>query len=473
MSEQRSGDDLFDETYTAGVTFDAAEVAHERAERGPWKELAARAAPVEPIALGGELLTPEGPKRGYVVIEGDHIADIVTTKPHGVMVLATEGVILPGLLDLHNHPEFNIFAAWEPPEQFANRYRWRASDVYHQLVRDPENRLLKALPLRTQTRYAEIRALVGGVTAIQGASGRDRSREEALVRNVDLQIFGERQAQAMIDLPSGEHSRDIDKLHSILKAIDDGTVNAFYLHLCEGQAGDERSVNEYKRFTDLHALTKATVVIHGTALTRDQLGELKDGGAKLVWSPQSNLRLYGQTTRAADAIDVGLPIALGADWLPSGSQSLLAEMKVARRELADQGHEIAAQKLVEMVTSDAADIAGLGGKLGRLEKDRPADLVVLEHRIPGLPYENVAQADPAWVELVMIGGDLAYGRKDWMTKLAHPDQQGGLEPQDAWGRDMLIDTSYARQPDDGPRPKLTELRAALIKEYPQTGPIFA
>ena len=87
----------------------------------------------------------------------------------------------------------------------------------------------------------------------------------------------------------------------------------------------------------LNALTAKTVVIHGTALSRDQLGDMKDAGAKLVWSPQSNLRLYGETTRAADALELGLPVGLGADWLPSGSTSLLAELKVARRCLADQG----------------------------------------------------------------------------------------------------------------------------------------
>ena len=29
-------------------------------------------------------------------------------------VIDTDGVILPGLIDLHGHPEFNVFAAWEP-----------------------------------------------------------------------------------------------------------------------------------------------------------------------------------------------------------------------------------------------------------------------------------------------------------------------------------------------------------------------
>ena len=197
----------FDELYSSGVVFDPAEVARVRSERGPWRELAPRAAPSEPLALGGELITPEGPREGWLVVEGDTIAQITSARPEGARPLATEAVILPGLLDLHNHPEFNVFAAWEPPQQFEHRYRWRDSPIYQQLVRDPQNELLKKVELRTETRYAEIRALVRGVTAIQGASGRDRSREEALVRNVDLQIFGERHAQTMIDLPMSDSSR--------------------------------------------------------------------------------------------------------------------------------------------------------------------------------------------------------------------------------------------------------------------------
>ena len=70
-------------------------------------------------------------------------------------------------------------------------------------------------------------------------------------------------------------------------------------------------------------------------------------------------------------------MALGADWLPSGSMSLLAEMKVARQQLLEQDHPISAKDLVTMVTSGAAEVAGLGGKLGSLEVGRVADLVVM------------------------------------------------------------------------------------------------
>ena len=68
---------------------------------------------------------------------------------------------------------------------------------------------------------------------------------------------------------------------------------------------------------------------------------------------------------------LGMPVGLGADWLPCGSTSLLAEIKVARRCLPEQGHAPKAKKLVEMVTSDAAQIAGLDDKLGKLAQDRP------------------------------------------------------------------------------------------------------
>jgi 5-methylthioadenosine/S-adenosylhomocysteine deaminase len=241
-----------------------------------------------------------------------------------VRVHPTGGVVLPGLIDLHGYPEFNVFAAWEPPKLFANRYLWRGSPIYQALVRDTQDRLLDAGLADEELRYAEIRALVGGVTAIQGASGRTRSTEEALVRNVDLRIFGQHRARAMIDLPSPS-SRDAEKLRDIVAEIGRGEVDAFYLHLAEGQADNQRSKNEFGRLVeDYRGLTPATVLIHGTALTRQQLGQVKDAGAKLVWSPQSNLRLYGQTTPLATRCSLGsrwgwvltgCPAAAPACWL--------------------------------------------------------------------------------------------------------------------------------------------------------------
>jgi len=166
-------------------------------------------------------------------------------------------------------------------------------------------------------------------------------------------------------------------------------------------------------------------------------------------------------------------MGLGADWLPSGSTSLLAEIKVARRTIAEQrGRPPTAKQLVDMVTRDAAMIAGLEDKLGRLAAGRPADLVVFERREED-PWENVVEAEPSGVELVMIGGKLVYGRADWMPALGALVDQERVEPLIAWGKPMLLDTSYTAAVTDEEQPRLSELRAALIAEYPQVGPIFA
>src|SRR3954452_13501952 len=463
-------EDPFELAYTAGVT---QAIAAPDLLRSPAAALdLVRAAPAEAVALKGTVVTPDQVLRtGYVVVgEGDTIKAVQKTKPSGARVHETDGVICPGLIDLHGHPEFNVFAAWEPPLQFPNRYAWRQSDLYHKLVRDPQNILKTALNDQTQLRYAEIRALVGGVTAIQGTSENiNRTESEELVRNVDKLIFGRHRARAVIDLPSGSFRREPwDKIWS---EADDGEVDAVYIHLAEGRSDNERSAKEFQQLSDLGGLRKEAVVIHGTALTRENFDAMADKGAKLVWSPQSNLRLYSETTKAGEALDAGLLVGLGADWLPSGSTSLLSEMKVARRCLIEQGHPVDAQKLVDMVTRDAAAIAGLSDKLGRLEAGRPADLVVFERRHTD-PYENIALADPSWVEMVMIGGDIPYGRADWVRALTAADQHQRLESLIAWGQPMLLDTSFAAIPQGIP-PTLEALRAELIGQYPQVGPIFA
>jgi cytosine/adenosine deaminase-related metal-dependent hydrolase len=458
-------DDIFTAAYHRGVT---GELPPPVAGRRP------RALAAGPFALRGAVITPDAAwDDGYVVVDGDTIGEVRPSPPTGVTrIVDTGGVILPGLIDLHGHPEFNVFAAWEPPKQFTNRYQWRSSEIYHHLVRDPQNVLLTKVQPHTELRYAEIRALSGGVTAIQGAGGVTRSPDsEPLVRNVDGWIFGQHKARAMIDLPSATTGRDYPRLQKILAGITAGDITAFYLHLCEGVRGDQRSASEFQRFLDFEAATAATVVIHAGALDTGQIHQLADAGSRLVWSPQSNLRLYGQTTLAADALRAGMPVALGADWLPSGSTSLLAELKVARRELARQGLDLPAADLVRMITAGAATVAGLDDHLGSLKAGRPADLLVLErhHRDP---YENVTLADPSWVEMVLIGGDLTYARSDWHAQLAAAPASPTVEQLNAWGKAMTIDTGYHSAVPD-PTPPLTRLRAELIAAYPPVGPIYA
>jgi hypothetical protein len=426
-------------------------------------------APERPFALRGCVLTPaERIDDGYVEIAGDTIARVSRDRPGAdVAVLETEGVILPGLIDLHGHPEFNVFAPWEPPRLFENRGQWRASPEYEAVVREPWRRLTAEVDgkslLPTLTRYAEARSLVGGVTAIQGASAKYPDPDESLVRNVDRRIFGRHRARSTIDFDREDAAaRELRR-----EQIASGKVTAYYVHLAEGL--DERSRAEFDDIAAAGLLTPATVIIHGTAFGDPELRALRDSGASLVWSPQSNLRLYGRTTAAARALELGIPLALGADWQPSGSPSLLAEIGVAGRQLAVQGRPTPARELVAMVTSTAARIAGLDDRIGHLRPGAAADVLVLERHHED-PWLNVVEASPAWVRLVVIGGDLAYGHGPWIEQLADTAE---LETVLAWGRPVSLDTRYSVRRSATPPPRLADLRAALLARDLRVGPIFA
>jgi cytosine/adenosine deaminase-related metal-dependent hydrolase len=431
----------------------------------------ARFRPDEPFAIRGCVLTPDEALEDHcVVVSGDHVQEVTHAAPAGMAVVESAGVVLPGLIDLHGHPEYNVFSAWEPPKQYANRYAWRRSPEYDAVVRKPWALLTSTDPssdgapslLRELTRYAEARALIGGCTAIQGASGKYPDKHEALVRNVDLRLFGQDHARSVIDL-----GRATDADRARLRAqIDAGSVTAVYIHLAEGV--DDRSRTEFDDLVAARLLTPATVIIHGTALTPAQWRQVADAGAKLVWSPQSNLRLYAATTDVASALAAGVQVGLGADWLPSGSPGLLDELQVARRLLGVQGVAVEPARLVQMVTSGAAAIAGVADTLGRIEAGRPADLVVLE-RLADDPWESVLRSDRRAVDLVVLGGDIAYGRAEWVSALSGPTE---MEPVLAWGKRMALDLTYSVSASDGAPPRLADLRSALLARFPQTGPLF-
>ena len=78
-------------------------------------------------ALRGCVITPdERIDDGFVQVAGDRIVSVGSAAPPaGVSVVETAGVILPGLIDLHGHPEFNVFAPLEPPRLYERRRRWR------------------------------------------------------------------------------------------------------------------------------------------------------------------------------------------------------------------------------------------------------------------------------------------------------------------------------------------------------------
>jgi len=387
----------------------------------------------QPVALQGTVVTPERViKKGWVVVQNQKIIRISETDPKvpGALKVNTKGIIFPGLIDLHNHTQWNVFPRWRAGRLFSNRYEWRFhSEDYFKKVRDPSQAITPKFFCDMNT-YGEVRALVGGTTSILATNPAPCIR--GLVRNLDHysgfygdgKVARERirhilEVRSQHPTNSAEANRQIAALlEQVRQDLAADRLDAFLIHLSEGKPSDPLSKEEFKVLSQTeHLLTRKTVIIHGVALGPAEFQTMHDAGASLVWSPRSNIELYGETMDIAAALDKGVQVALAPDWAISGSSNMLDELRYAA--LWNEKHlagRLSERDLVEMATRIPAEMVRIVGKVGSIREGLYADLLVVSGD-QSKPYHALIQTRPADVELVMIGGAALYGSSSLMRKL--------------------------------------------------------
>jgi 5-methylthioadenosine/S-adenosylhomocysteine deaminase len=353
-------------------------------------------------------------------------------------VLNTRGTIYPGLIELHNHLPYNVMPLWSVPQRFTDRNVWRRSPAYHEAIVAPMSVLAadRALAPRI-ARYTECKALFGGVTTSQGITlinSGVTSKYRGLLRNVE-------QTDEPGALPeAATNVSDVEDLKGGLAAFEKSLAAAserggcLLHHLSEGT--DDRTRAHFtalRRASGDWALSPALAGIHATALLPEHLDLLAQHGAAIVWSPLSNLLLYGETTRIKEARERGIRIALGSDWSPSGSKNLLGELKAARAASEANGLGLSDHDIVAMATSGAAAVARWDRQLGSIEVGKKADLVVMAGRSGSAEavYGRLIGATERDVRLVVINGIKRFGVASLMSGVAGPtdDVKIGGDPR--------------------------------------------
>jgi 5-methylthioadenosine/S-adenosylhomocysteine deaminase len=134
-------------------------------------------------------------------------------------------------------------------------------------------------------------------------------------------------------------------------------------------------------------------------------------------APFSNLWLYGKTTDVVAAGKAGLIVCLGADWSPSGSKSVLGELKVADlHSKVALGGALTDRDLCAMVTCNPAQALGWENLVGRLKAGLRGDFVVMAAKGADKDaYRTLIESVEADVLLVAINGYPIYGTADLMT----------------------------------------------------------
>jgi 5-methylthioadenosine/S-adenosylhomocysteine deaminase len=376
------------------------------------------------LALQGTLIMPEGiVENGTVLIrQGKIVAAGAKVKaPGNATTIDTHGIIAPGLIDLHNHLTYNVFPRWRPIKEFANRYDWQQKPIYQTLIEAPHTGMMADGMECEMERYAEVKALSEGETSAVGSLAEACS--EGLAHNLDSEdewhiaynVFPLQMTEA--------------ELTPIRQRLANHQLNAFLIHLSEGGHQDASAGREFAMLKGRGLLVPGVALIHGVALQPADFTEMAAHGVNLIWSPRSNLELYGSTADVAAAKAAHVKIALAPDWSPTGSDGLLAELNYAAAwNDAQSPRPFTDRELVAMATSVPAEVVGARGRVGALEAGHDADLLILRPETDGAKHDGwwvLTHATAAQVMLVTVDGDPVYGDPDLLEKLSpsHPAER--------------------------------------------------
>jgi hypothetical protein len=375
------------------------------------------------VALSGVILTASGPKAGTLVysqVSGYISCAGTNCDTTDATVVCTEGVVSAGLIDAHDHMQYNVIPPWQHESLFGDRYDWQSDGDYWD-YRTAYDAIEDSYGCEIM-RWGELRGLAGGATAVVGSSG-DDDCIAGVMRNLDEGFTAHGLDNYFLDYGSSNVTNyDEGDGAGSVSDLESGYWDAVLDHVSEGVGGNV--TRELDHMADIGMLGDGFAYVHATDATTEQFARMADTQTALVWSPRSNLDLYAATTSADVAVALGVPLAIGPDWTWSGSTSPSHEANCAVDYLQARGsfaEAISDVQLHAALTSDAAQVVGADGQIGALTPGTSADFSVFAWS--NEPYRAVLEAENSDVRLVGVQGQALYGDINLMSAI----QEGECE----------------------------------------------
>ncbi|WP_437813487.1 lamin tail domain-containing protein [Sorangium sp. So ce1078] len=350
------------------------------------------------IYRGGRVLVDE---RGTIACVGCDCEAAGATE-----ITCPRGVVSPSLINTHDHITFTQNSPYTPTEErYEHRHDWRTGNNQHTEIETDGS------ATEAQIQWGELRFLMGGATSIVGAGSApgllrnlDRAEQEGLDQKpVNFETFPLRDSSGR-ELASG-----CGYSGEMVTGEDIEGEDAYCPHVAEGIEASARNEFICLQREPNDVLQPQSAYIHGIGLTALDYAAMAVNGTALIWSPRSNITLYGDTAVVTAAARLGVQIALGTDWVATGSMNLLRELRCAA-SLNERYYDgfFTDEELWRMVTGNAAAVTATDDVIGALSTGKIADIAIFN----GAEREDhraIVAAEPEDVVLVMRGGTVLYG----------------------------------------------------------------
>lgn len=348
----------------------------------------------------GIIITPDEiveDKGIYIDTTSGLIIDVSEYKTKAdINVLLTKNTIaIPGIINAHDH----LLGSYWPRVGEGPHISWKpwddmlkSSDIYKERSRIPNFYLYL---------IGSYKNLISGVTTVMDHIPHKVS--DNFIDKLPVKVIREyclAHEVSSYDLKWGD---GVDIEHR--RAVENNWP--FVTHIEEGF--DEESMKGVDYLIEYGALTEHTVMVHGLALSDEDLDRIAKAKAHLVTCPMSNYFMFKLIARIKEWLAKGINTSLGTDSPMSGGMNILEEMKFLKMAYRSKYNEdLSDRTILYMITKNPAKAFRIQNKVGYIRKGYFADITIFRRNREDL-FSNITQAWFNDVELVFINGIPRYG----------------------------------------------------------------
>ena len=353
----------------------------------------------------------------YVVVEGEHIAAVSSTRPQGPFAQEIDcggNVLMPGLVNAHTHIPMTLMRGYAGG---CDLHTWLNDWIF------PAEAKLDDRAVRAGADLALAELIAGGVTTIADMYMHTPAIAQAvLAAGISANLscggvyFGAPGDFSPATCPDCDHQRQLtEEFHGAGNGqiLVDASIHGEYtsnvplwqwmadyaqrkglgmhVHVSETQSEHEGSLTRWGltpfRILDRYGVwdTRA-IAAHCVWTTEDDWAGMAEKGVACVHNPVSNLKLGSGVAWIPAMKAAGVPIALGTDGVSSNNnQDMFEEMKFAavlHNGVTRDPLALLPQDVLAMATREGAK--ALGRKTGRIAPGYVADLILVDFTRPHL-----------------------------------------------------------------------------------------